>query len=1032
MWIILWSLFLCGVTSYRLIRYDFDVSTKGYIFPFDNDPPNPYYKFEEDQSLILQPSYLKMCGFEIGIASHYSTVTTFTRLCVSPVLVFRRGWVYHFTTQTLPKIQLKTANVTGTGSRLNAGDGFISTGSASYSVPIYENRTNLFYINEANGLWGYVNFTNSCENNGTYTSADIPSTVSHCVCPTGYFGSACEYVSCVGVAHGTEVDSNKGCLCDSGYAGARCQYQMRNVTCGQFQPLIVDSRYNPTNSTCDCSARWSENLNYTVIVSRFPPSSTGIVDTRWLLLPIPENQTPAFPFRTVEEAQLTCYMTPACEMIQLFYGTNYYASSNMAVMWTTQKALPLTWYDVAMSDSFLIYGASSATYYILDRWYGKNCLIGSASNLYGNVDAAYIYVTYQQQIHSLFGCPYTMFDGSCCYEAQPTYSCPNPTPTYVDLVTTSTGDRVAHDDWTILVADFYNQYMFLLNISANYSCTNGPQTHSSTTQCIDECASSPCQNGGTCVVGTFINYYNISCTCPVGTSGDRCQFNFDDCQSNPCQNNGTCHDGINSLVCICGTGYSGLVCQTNINECQSSPCFNGASCIDGINSYQCLCMNGYSGVVCQTNTNECGSSPCLNGASCIDGINSYQCVCVNGYSGGICQTNINECQSSPCLNGASCVDGINSYQCTCGIGYSGLICQTNINECGSSPCLHGGTCVDGIASFNCICAFGFSGTVCQTDINECNSSPCRNGATCIDGVGSYFCHCANGYSGIRCETDINECTSTPCQHDGTCIDSISSYLCQCSSPIYSGLNCQISCNGHGQVNSDGECECFANYVGFNCSLPCNGRGQLISSSECECDDGFYGTWCEYPDMCITSPCQNGGTCSRDLDSYLCYCSSQYSGYNCDTVCHNRGSIVDSNCVCDSPYMGTGCEIACSGIGTLVNGVCACESRYSGTECNIECSGHGHVEQSSPESCLCDVFYSGLDCENECSGRGTIIENVCVCDTGVSGQFCEIACNGFGEVVNEKCKCSDDRMGLQCEYNILNLLDCHQGQIDVIL
>ena len=36
---------------------------------------------------------------------------------------------------------------------------------------------------------------------------------------------------------------------------------------------------------------------------------------------------------------------------------------------------------------------------------------------------------------------------------------------------------------------------------------------------IDECTSSPCQNGGTCIVG--INSYN--CSCDVGYVGDNCQ-----------------------------------------------------------------------------------------------------------------------------------------------------------------------------------------------------------------------------------------------------------------------------------------------------------------------------------------------------------------------------------------------------------------------------------------------------------------------------------------------------------------------------
>ena len=37
---------------------------------------------------------------------------------------------------------------------------------------------------------------------------------------------------------------------------------------------------------------------------------------------------------------------------------------------------------------------------------------------------------------------------------------------------------------------------------------------------------------------------------------------IDDCAITPCQNGGTCSDGVDSYTCSCAAGYSGRNCQT--------------------------------------------------------------------------------------------------------------------------------------------------------------------------------------------------------------------------------------------------------------------------------------------------------------------------------------------------------------------------------------------------------------------------------------------------------------------------------------
>ena len=74
---------------------------------------------------------------------------------------------------------------------------------------------------------------------------------------------------------------------------------------------------------------------------------------------------------------------------------------------------------------------------------------------------------------------------------------------------------------------------------------------------------------------------------------------IDECASSPCQNGGTCIDAVNSYTCNCDLGYSGDYCETNIDECASIPCQNGGTCTDGINSYTYICVPGHAGDNCQ-------------------------------------------------------------------------------------------------------------------------------------------------------------------------------------------------------------------------------------------------------------------------------------------------------------------------------------------------------------------------------------------------------------------------------------------------
>lgn len=52
---------------------------------------------------------------------------------------------------------------------------------------------------------------------------------------------------------------------------------------------------------------------------------------------------------------------------------------------------------------------------------------------------------------------------------------------------------------------------------------------------------------------------SYSCYCIDGYTGRQCQTNWDECWSTPCLNGGTCIDGVASYNCTCSEGFNGML-----------------------------------------------------------------------------------------------------------------------------------------------------------------------------------------------------------------------------------------------------------------------------------------------------------------------------------------------------------------------------------------------------------------------------------------------------------------------------------------
>ncbi|WP_433927505.1 FG-GAP-like repeat-containing protein [Sorangium cellulosum] len=176
-----------------------------------------------------------------------------------------------------------------------------------------------------------------------------------------------------------------------------------------------------------------------------------------------------------------------------------------------------------------------------------------------------------------------------------------------------------------------------------------------TVPCCDglTCQSGTCTDVNECALGTDNCDANAACTntsgsftcaCNAGYSGDGVTCtNIDECAESPCQNGGTCVDGINSYACVCLPGYTGASCETDVDECAPNPCQNDGTCTQGINSYTCACLPTYEGTNCEA---------CEGSLADCNGVTSDGCE-VNLQSDA---AHCNACNSA-CAAGQICSNG---------------------------------------------------------------------------------------------------------------------------------------------------------------------------------------------------------------------------------------------------------------------------------------------------------------------------------------------------------------------------------------
>uniref|UniRef100_A0A3B3Z642 Fibulin 7 n=1 Tax=Periophthalmus magnuspinnatus TaxID=409849 RepID=A0A3B3Z642_9GOBI len=153
---------------------------------------------------------------------------------------------------------------------------------------------------------------------------------------------------------------------------------------------------------------------------------------------------------------------------------------------------------------------------------------------------------------------------------------------------------------------------------------------------------------------------------------------INECASSPCLNGGTCVDEVNQFSCVCAKGWAGVICQSPVPTCEyNGPFVRPPRCTITQGTTHCTCEPGYTisgrdSYTC-TDIDECelfhnGQAGRLCLHTCVNTPGGYRCTCPAGYEitrdGRGCK-DIDECaaRQNNCSMDQTCINTNGGFQC---------------------------------------------------------------------------------------------------------------------------------------------------------------------------------------------------------------------------------------------------------------------------------------------------------------------------------------------------------------------------------
>ncbi|KAM6980927.1 fibulin-7 [Aplochiton taeniatus] len=218
---------------------------------------------------------------------------------------------------------------------------------------------------------------------------------------------------------------------------------------------------------------------------------------------------------------------------------------------------------------------------------------------------------------------------------------------------------------------------------------------------------------------------------------------INECASSPCMNGGTCVDEVNQFSCTCTKGWAGATCQSPVPTFFVTITNTSAAA---------------SPVAAATTLPAATAWPFVRPSSCKQVQGTTHCTCEPGYTisgrdSSTC-TDIDECElfhngqaGRLCLH--SCSNTPGGYRCTCPAGYNatrdGRNCK-DIDECATrhNNCTREQMCINTYGGFQCVrvdCPRIRNATYVKTAPMRCERNPCPvNNKACSQAPNSFSYH----------------------------------------------------------------------------------------------------------------------------------------------------------------------------------------------------------------------------------------------------------------------------------------------------